>query len=99
MNCYKDLMAPGSYLVISHPTADHLSKDAARQARAVYAEASAQGVARTREQVAGFFAGLDVVTPGLVNVSEWRPDMIGPPPGPALFYAGIGRKTRPGRPR
>jgi hypothetical protein len=99
VNCYKDLIAPGSYLVISHVTADHLSEDAARQARAAYAGASAPGVARTRDQIAGFFAGLDMVAPGLVDVSEWRPDVIGVPPGPAVFYAGIGCKTRPGRPR
>jgi hypothetical protein len=99
VNCYKDLMAPGSYLVISHVTADHLAPEAARQAHAVYEGTSAPGVARSREQVAGFFAGLDMVAPGLVNVSEWRPGHIGPPPGPALFYAGIGRKTSPGRPR
>ena len=99
VNCYKDLMAPGSYLVISHVTADHLSEDAARQARAAYAGASAPGVARTRDQIAGFFAGLDMVAPGLVDVAEWRPDVIGAPPGPAVFYAGIGCKTRPGRPR
>jgi hypothetical protein len=99
VNCYKDLMALGSGLVISHVTADHLSEDAARQARAAYAGASAPGVARTRDQIAGFFARLDMVAPGLVDVSEWRPDVIGVPPGPAVFYAGIGRKTRPGRPR
>jgi hypothetical protein len=99
VNCYKDLMAPGSYLVISHVMADHLSKDAARKAQAVYAGASAPGVARTREQIDGFFGGLDMVPPGLVNVSEWRPAHIGVPSGSAVFYAGIGCKTRPGRAR
>jgi S-adenosyl methyltransferase len=99
VNCYKDMMAPGSFLVISHVTADHLSAEATRQAQAVYAGASAPSVPRTHEQVAGFFAGLDMVAPGLVDVSVWRPDHIGPPPGPALFYAGIGRKSAPGRPR
>lgn len=99
VNCYKDLMAPGSYLVITHVTADHLSDDAARQAQAAYTGASAPGVARTREQIARFFGGLDTLPPGLVNVAAWRPNHIGPPPGPAVFYGGIGRKTRPGRPR
>jgi hypothetical protein len=99
VNCYKDLMAPGSYLVISHVTADHLSAEAARRAHAVYDGASAPGVARTREQIAQFLSGLDLLAPGLVNVSEWRPDHLGPPPEPALFYAGIGRKSAPGRPR
>jgi S-adenosyl methyltransferase len=99
VNCYKDMMAPGSYLVVSHVTADHLSADAARRAHAVYEGASAPGVARTREQVARFFGGLDMLEPGLVEVSRWRPDVIGAPPGQGLFYAGIGRKTSPGRPR
>jgi S-adenosyl methyltransferase len=99
VNCYKDLMAPGSFLVISHVTADQLCGDAAQQARAVYAGASAPGVARTREQIAQFLSGLDLLAPGLVNVAGWRPDHLGPPPGPALFYAGIGRKSAPGQPR
>jgi S-adenosyl methyltransferase len=99
VNCYKDMMAPGSFLVISHVTADHLSPGAAQQAQDAYDGASAPGVARSREQIAGFLAGLDLVAPGLVNVSAWRPGHIGPPPGPALFYAGIGRKSSPGRPR
>jgi hypothetical protein len=92
-------MAPGSYLVISHVTANQLSGYAARQAREAYVGASASGVARHRDQIARFFAGLDMVSPGLVNVSGWRPDHIGPLPGPTLFYAGIGRKSAPGRPR
>lgn len=99
VNCYKDAIAPGSYLVISHVTADNLSSEAARQARAAYAEASATCVARSREQVAGFFGGLDMVSPGLVDVAGWRPDAIGAPRGRAMLYGGIGYKTRPGRPR
>jgi S-adenosyl methyltransferase len=99
VNCLKDQVAPGSYLVISHVSADHISAAAAEQAQAAYVGASAPGVARTREQIARFFAGLDMVRPGLVNVCEWRPDLIGSLPGPTVFYAGIGRKTSPGRPR
>jgi S-adenosyl methyltransferase len=98
-NCYKDMMAPGSFLVISHVTADHLSPGAAQQAQTVYDGASAPGVARTRQQIARFLAGLDMVAPGLVKVSAWRPGHVGPAPGPAVFYAGIGHKTSPGRPR
>jgi hypothetical protein len=95
----KDQMAPGSYLVISHVTADHIPPQAAQQARDAYADASAPGVPRTRAQIARFFGGLDMVAPGLVNLSGWRPADSGPAPGPALFYAGVGRKTSPGRPR
>ena len=99
VNFFKDQIAPGSSLVISHVTADHLPPGAARGAREAYVGASAPGVARTREQIARFFGGLDIASPGLVDVSGWRPGHLGPPPGPAVFYAGIGRKSAPGRPR
>ena len=99
VNVLKDQVAPGSYFVISHVTADHLPPAAAQGAREAYAGASAPGVARTREQIARFFGGLDIASPGLVDVSGWRPGHLGPPPGPAVFYAGIGRKSAPGRPR
>jgi hypothetical protein len=40
------------------------------------------------------FRGLELVDPGLVPVSEWRPDGIGPRPLPAEVNAngGVGRK-------
>jgi hypothetical protein len=95
----KDQIAPGSYVVISHVTADHIPLEAAVRARAAYASASAPGVTRSHAQIARFFGGLAMVAPGLVNISEWRPAHIGPVPGPTLIYAGIGRKTSGGRPR
>jgi hypothetical protein len=42
VNFFKDQIAPGSFLVISHVTADHLPPGAARGAREAYAGASAQ---------------------------------------------------------
>jgi S-adenosyl methyltransferase len=97
VNLLKDQMAPGSHLAISHVTADHISPGAAQQAREAYENASAPGVPRTRAEIARFFGGLEMVSPGLVNVCGWRPDEIGPALGPALFYAGVGCKTGPGR--
>jgi len=40
------------------------------------------------------FAGLDLVPPGVVLVSEWRPDDDGPRPSPAEVscYGGVARK-------
>lgn len=100
VNWFKDQMACGSYLVISHVTADHIAPGAAARARAVYDGASAPGVVRSQAQIDRFFAGLEMVVPGLVDVSSWRPAYLGPAADdPVLFYAGIGRKTAPGRPR
>jgi S-adenosyl methyltransferase len=95
----KDQIAPGSYVVISHVTDDHIPAGAAQRARQVYQGASAPGVPRTWGHIARFFGGLELVPPGLTAVSRWRPGHLGPPPGPALVYAGIGCKTSPGRPR
>ena len=64
---------PGSYLAISHPAIDihHAQADAQR----VYNErVSTPQTLRTRDQVARFFTGLELVEPGLVQVHQWRPD-------------------------
>ena len=85
VDAFKAQMAPGSYLVLSHVTSDDTPADVIRQAAEVYQNASAPGMARTREQIARFFDGLDMVSPGL----ETRPSGAGLalkeiPPGPVL---------------
>ena len=86
-------LAPGSYLALSHVTADHLAPGAAQAAAAAYDGASAPGVPRTREDIARFLDGLQIIPPGITDVTAWRPGRghglraAGPP----LFYGGIGR--------
>jgi S-adenosyl methyltransferase len=82
----------GSYLTVSDATAD-IDTDRVIQATAQYNArvGPVRSTPRTRAQIAGYFAGLDLVEPGLVPVSQWR--TIGPAPlVPA--YAGLGRKVR-----
>jgi hypothetical protein len=92
VDCLKDHLAPGSYLVVSHVTGDDIPPDARQHAREVYDTASAPGVARSRDDIARFFDGLVMLAPGLVSVPAWRPDHIVRTPRETLFYAGIGRK-------
>jgi hypothetical protein len=47
---------------------------------------------RTREQVARFFAGTDLVEPGLVRVEEWRPEPGADPEARSVLWGGVGRK-------
>jgi SAM-dependent methyltransferase len=91
VRCLADRLAPGSYVVISHVTADHLTPEAA--AAAVYDGASAPGVARSREDIEQFLDGLELVPPGITDAAAWRPGAAAacPPARPVLFYAGIGR--------
>jgi hypothetical protein len=83
----------GSYLTISHPAIDihHTQADAQR----VYNErVSTPQTMRTREQVARFFTGLELVEPGLVQVHQWRPDPSDfAPEGVVSAHGGVARKA------
>jgi len=48
---------------------------------------------RTRDEVARFFTGLDLVEPGLVQVHQWRPDPDDfAPEGVFSNHGAVGRK-------
>ncbi len=47
---------------------------------------------RTPEQIAGFFEGLDLVDPGVVRVTEWRPGPEPVQPSEVDAYGGLARK-------
>ena len=51
---------------------------------------STQLTMRTREEIARYFDGLDLVEPGLVSLPHWRP--VTEPAGLLNAYAGMGRK-------
>jgi hypothetical protein len=81
----------GSYLTVSDTTADIDGERAASVAERLNTRMGpARLTMRSREEIGGFFGGLDLVDPGLVPLPQWR----------ALFnsaelinaYAGLGRK-------
>jgi len=92
---FRDALAPGSYLALSHGTADFHDQNLADAGTAVYSRATAPLVLRGRAQVAGLFKGWDLVEPGVVQVPLWRPD--GKPPRPRQLakigiFGGVARK-------
>jgi hypothetical protein len=89
-----DALPPGSYLAASHMSMEHdpVSMSGGQQA---YLDAGITMHARDSDQFARMvFPGLEMVPPGVVLVSEWRPDSRAPRPTPAEVgcYGGIGRK-------
>ena len=87
-----DAVPAGSYLTISHPAIDIHAAQAAAQ-RAYNERVATPQTLRTREQVARFFTGLDLVEPGLVQVHQWRPDPGDAAPADAISAHGaVGRK-------
>jgi hypothetical protein len=94
-------LAPGSYLAISHLTADFAPGQVAAAAQAYNALAPVPVVARTHTEVTALFGGLRLLAPGVVPVAEWRPP-IGQLPEAADLHAGLARIPRlagPGRGR
>jgi SAM-dependent methyltransferase len=87
-------LAPGSYLVASHITAEHDPASMHGLERA-YREGGVGVQTRTAEEFGRLaFSGLELVDPGVVLVSEWRPEGAGPRPKPEEVngYGAVGRK-------
>ncbi len=84
-------LAPGSYVAISHLTGDLAPEHVAAATSAYNKLAPVPVTARTRTQVSGLFDGLPLLAPGVVPVSEWRPQIGDPFGQPADLHAGVAR--------
>jgi hypothetical protein len=86
-------VVPGSYLAISHATAD-LEQAEAEQVQSLYDRQVARLALRSRAEVAALFHGLELTAPGVVQAPFWRPDgevETSPDPGSYPGYAGVAR--------
>jgi S-adenosyl methyltransferase len=84
---------PGSYLAITHSASDLLPRQALQEMAGIANRMSQQQYTpRDHEQVTRFFAGTDLVEPGLVRVEEWRPDPGAGDQGRSYIWAAVGRK-------
>jgi hypothetical protein len=89
------LMAPlaaGSYLAISHLGSDLQSDEMVETFRRVNTRMAEQVTLRTHDGVAALFEGLELVEPGVVQGTRWRPD-AGAAGGPSQLWVGVGRKA------
>ena len=92
----RDALPAGSFLALSHGTADFHPSGTAGEAAASYRSAAVPLVLRTYGQVSAFFEGFDLVEPGLVQAPLWRPDGRAPRPKDLAkigVYAGVGRRA------
>lgn len=90
----RDELCPGSYLVISHVTGENRDQDTLSEITAAYDEATAPLVMRTRQEITRFFDGFELVEPGVVFLSQWRPTAEYYAGGGTRWaYAGVGRKA------
>jgi SAM-dependent methyltransferase len=90
----REAMAPGSYLLVSHATADGQPPEVV-EAQRLSSRTATEIVLRTQAGIAAYFDGFSLVEPGLVFIPQWRPDPRDPVdehPEQVGAYAGVGRK-------
>ncbi|HYH32001.1 MAG TPA: SAM-dependent methyltransferase [Pseudonocardia sp.] len=83
----------GSYVVISHPTPE-VDPDKIRAGVDMWnSSGGAQMTIRSKAELLRFFDGLELLEPGVVSDSLWRPEPsdIGAP-APVYHFGGVARK-------
>lgn len=92
----RDAVAPGSYLTIVHASDEGLARETQEQLCRLYDRTPTPMILRSRDQIAHFFDGFELVDPGLVYIPLWRPegpdDLFLKDPERCPGYAGVGRK-------
>jgi hypothetical protein len=81
----------GSYLMLCHPAIDQYAGAPEAMARLNRAMEQ-QRTLRAYGDVERFFAGLDLLPPGLVRPSQWRPDSAEEAVRPSAAWVGVARK-------
>jgi hypothetical protein len=101
-----DGLPSGSWVVLSHLTADFMADEMTESVRRLSEGTREQFTNRTREEFTRFTAGLDLVDPGVAQINEWLSKGPVPPPAgiePKLpegidpdwvnpLWAAVGRK-------
>lgn len=86
-------LPPGSYLVLSHSSAEVDTEEVLEAVRQWNAGGATPIITRSNQELARFFDGLELLEPGIVSCSLWRPDssQVGAPK--AVYEScGVGRK-------
>jgi hypothetical protein len=89
---YMNAVPSGSYLAIAHAT-DEVHGETTRTAINYWNRSAKPPITlRSAKQIAGFFAGLELLEPGVVSCSRWRPDAEAAEMPRVDQFCGVGRK-------
>jgi hypothetical protein len=91
---FRDALAPGSYLALSHATHELHPSELTEFHRNLYRQTATPMTMRSRTEVEALFSGFDLVEPGVVLGELWQPDAPVEVLQPERFplWAGVGRK-------
>ena len=83
----------GSYLALNHPTLEVTGEKMATAIRYWNEYGTPPGTHRTPAELARFFDGMDLVEPGVVSITRWRPETTtSGEPEEIDQFGGVGRK-------
>ena len=91
----RDTLAPGSYLVVCHGTAEGEPTVVRAVEKVFNRNVATQSHVRSRAEIMRLFGDFELVDPGLVHIPLWRPDSPADVPSdPSKFWclAGVARK-------
>lgn len=89
-----DALPPGSHLVLSHTITSPSMPDVDEAVKFWNEHGTPKLTQRTPEAVTGFFDGLDLLEPGVVSCSRWRPEPgDGAEPEEVAMFGGVARKN------
>ena len=95
---WRQTMPSGSYLALNHPTFEVTGEKMATAIRYWNEYGTPPGTHRTPAELARFLDGMDLVEPGVVSITRWRPEaMSSGEPEEIDQFGGVGRKRRPHR--
>jgi SAM-dependent methyltransferase len=86
-------LPPGSFLALSHPAKDIDAASMAKVAKRLNRILPESITLRTCSEVTMFFDGLDLMEPGIVQASKWRPLSESEAAAPATLWVGVAQKT------
>jgi len=88
---YRDALAPGSYLALTHLT-DDFSDDTSEVIIEKLKKSQNTVLSRTKSEIQEFFGDFELVEPGLVATSQWRPERDDADDENDGLYAGVAQK-------
>ena len=91
VNQFRRSLPAGSYLAISAACADGMDSALINRLEQVYSKSPAPMVLRTTDQVEQLFEGVELLDPGLADVTQWRGEDT---PLPIRILSGVGKVIR-----
>jgi O-methyltransferase involved in polyketide biosynthesis len=89
-----DAVPSGSYLAVAHPTTEIKPEESRAAAEQWNKTATPPITLRSKADLERYFEGLDLLEPGVVTCTKWRPDPGDPTADTDVYqFCGIGQKA------